>query len=31
MTDHIVNQNGKPDYKLLNVEMKAANQAAKRG
>lgn len=30
MTDHIVNQGGKPDYKLLNEEMKAANQAAKR-
>lgn len=29
MTDHIVSQGGKPDYKLLNVEMKAANQAAK--
>lgn len=31
MTDHIVTQNGKPDYKLLNVEIKTANQAAKRG
>ncbi|MDP6908559.1 MAG: DUF1905 domain-containing protein [Flavobacteriales bacterium] len=30
MTDHLVAQNGKPDYKLLNVEMKAANQVAKR-
>jgi hypothetical protein len=30
MTDHIVTQGGKPDYKLLNVEIKAANQAAKR-
>lgn len=30
MTDHIVSQNGKPDYKLLNLEIKAANQAAKR-
>ncbi len=30
MTDHILSQGGKPDYKLLNVEMKAANQAAKR-
>jgi hypothetical protein len=30
MTDHLVNQKGKPDYKLLNIEMKAANQAAKR-
>jgi uncharacterized protein YdeI (YjbR/CyaY-like superfamily) len=29
MTDHLVNQNGKTDFKLLNVEMKAANQAAK--
>jgi hypothetical protein len=31
MTDHIINQNGKPDYKQLNAEIKAANQAAKRG
>lgn len=31
MTDHIVTQNGKPDYKLLNIEIKEANQAAKRG
>lgn len=30
MTDHIVAQRGKPDHKLLNDEMKAANQAAKR-
>jgi hypothetical protein len=30
MTDHLVNQGGKPDYKLLNTEMKDANQAAKR-
>ncbi|MCF8278626.1 MAG: YdeI/OmpD-associated family protein [Flavobacteriales bacterium] len=30
MTDHLVNQGGKPDFKLLNVEMKEANQAAKR-
>lgn len=30
MTDHIVSQNGKPDYKILNEEMKIANQAAKR-
>ena len=29
MTDHLVNQGGKPDFKLMNVEMKAANQAAK--
>ena len=29
-TDHIVAQGGKPDHKLLNVEIKAANQAAKR-
>ncbi|MGB0916137.1 MAG: YdeI/OmpD-associated family protein [Flavobacteriales bacterium] len=29
MTDHLVNQQGELDYKLLNVEMKAANQAAK--
>ncbi len=31
MTDHLVSQNGKPDFKLLNVEMKEANQAANRG
>lgn len=31
MTDHIINQNGKPDYKQLNAEIKDANQAAKRG
>ncbi|MBP9150945.1 MAG: DUF1905 domain-containing protein [Flavobacteriales bacterium] len=31
MTDHLVNHGGKPDFKLLNVEMKAANQAAKQG
>lgn len=31
MTDHLVNQKGKLDFKLMNVEMKAANQAAKRG
>lgn len=31
MTEHIVAQGGKVDYKLLNEEMKAANQAAKRG
>ena len=30
MTDHLVTQAGKPDYKLLNAEMKEANQAAKR-
>lgn len=30
MTDHLVNQQGKVDFKRLNVEMKAANQAAKR-
>lgn len=30
MTDHIVAQNGKPDYKQLNADIKAANQAAKR-
>ena len=30
MTDHLVAQGGKPDYKLLNVEIKAANQTAKR-
>lgn len=30
MTDHLVAQNGKPDYKLLNEEIKAANQLAKR-
>ena len=29
MTDHLVHQNGNTDCKLLNVEMKAANQAAK--
>ena len=29
MTDHLVNQKGDIDFKLLNVEMKAANQAAK--
>lgn len=29
MTDHILAQNGKPDYKQLNAEMKVANQAAK--
>ena len=29
MTEHITAQNGKPDYKLLNLEVKAANQAAK--
>ena len=29
MTDHLVNQRGKPDFKLMNVEMKAANQSAK--
>ena len=29
MTDHLVNQRGKPDFKLMNVEMKAANQYAK--
>ncbi|MBI1286215.1 MAG: DUF1905 domain-containing protein [Flavobacteriales bacterium] len=31
MTDHLVTQNGKPDFKLLNVAIKEANQAAKRG
>jgi hypothetical protein len=31
MTDHLVNQGGNPDFKLMNVEMKEANQAAKRG
>ena len=30
MTDHLVNQAGKIDNKLLNAEMKEANQAAKR-
>lgn len=30
LTNHLVNQNGKPDFKLMNVEMKEANQAAKR-
>lgn len=30
MTDHIVAQNGKPDHRLLNQEMKEANQAARR-
>ena len=29
MTDHLVAQNGKPDHKLLNEEIKAANQQAK--
>jgi len=29
MTDHLVNQRGNIDFKLLNVEMKTANQAAK--
>ena len=29
ITDHLVNQQGNVDFKLLNVEMKAANQAAK--
>ena len=29
MTDHLVNQRGDIDFKQLNVEMKAANQAAK--
>lgn len=31
MTDHLVNQGGKPDFKALNLEMKKANQAAKQG
>lgn len=31
MTDHLVNQGGKPDFRQMNVEMKAANQAAKLG
>lgn len=31
MTNHLVNQGGKPDFKQMNVEMKEANQAAKRG
>ena len=31
LTNHLVNQGGKPDFKLMNVEMKEANQAAKRG
>jgi hypothetical protein len=30
MTDHLVNHSPDLDFKLLNVEMKAANQAAKR-
>ncbi|MCF8463972.1 MAG: YdeI/OmpD-associated family protein [Flavobacteriales bacterium] len=30
MTEHLLNQSGKPDFKLMNVEMKEANQAAKR-
>jgi hypothetical protein len=30
MTNHLVNQAGKPDFKLMNEEMKEANQAAKR-
>lgn len=29
MTDHLVNNHPELDFKLLNVEMKAANQAAK--
>lgn len=29
MTDHLENQSGKVDFKLMNQEMKAANQAAK--
>jgi hypothetical protein len=29
MTDHLESQNGKPDFKLLNTEMKVANRAAK--
>ncbi len=31
MTDHLLTQNGKPDYKLLNVEMKTGKQAAEGG
>jgi len=30
MSNHLVKQGGKPDFKLLNLEMKDANQAAKR-
>ena len=30
MTDHLVKQGGKPDFKLMNEEMKIANQAVKR-
>ena len=31
MSQHIINQKGQPDFKLLNIEMKSANQAAKQG
>lgn len=30
MTEHLENQHGKPDFRLMNEEMKVANRAAKR-